>query len=146
MQFIIHVNCVILNQDNKVLLVQEKKPVSYGKLNLPGGHLEIGEKVVAGVKREVKEEVNIEVQPKYLVGIYTGVGAHHFTNYIFYAEVLEQEAEPQHDEILDCKWMSMVEILNLDDEMLLNPLKLKSIIRRVKDKSFYPTDMIVELF
>ena len=146
MKFIIHVNCVILNQENKVLLVQEKKPASYGKYNLPGGHLEISEKIADGVKREVKEEVNLEVEPEYLVGIFTGAGKHHFVNYVFYTEIIDQEPEPQFSEILDCKWMSIDEILNEDEGILLNPIKLKSIIERVKEKTLYKADLIMELF
>ena len=146
MQFVIHVSCVILNQENEILLVQERKPASYGKYNLPGGHLEIGEKIAAGVKREVKEEVNLEVDPEYLVGIFTGVGEHHFVNYVFYTEIIDQEPEPQSSEILDCKWLSIDEILKMDEGKLLNPIKLKSITERVREKALYKTDVIMELF
>jgi 8-oxo-dGTP diphosphatase len=137
---------VILNQENEILLVQERKPASYGKYNLPGGHLEIGEKIAVGVKREVKEEVNLEVEPEYLVGIFTGVGKHHFVNYVFYTEIIDQEPEPQFSEILDCKWLSIDEILNTDEGELLNPIKLKSITERVRDKTLYKIDLIMELF
>lgn len=146
MQFVIHVSCVILNQESKILLVQEKKPASYGKYNLPGGHLEIGEKMVAGVIREVKEEVHLDIQPQNLLGIFTGVGDHHFVNYIFFAEIKNQKPEPQLSEVLNCKWLSMDEIINLDGEMLLNPAKLKSVIDLVRKKRFYPIDLIIELF
>ena len=117
MQFIIHVSCVIQNQQNEILLVRERKAASYGKYNLPGGHLEISEKIADGVKREVKEEVNLEVEP-----------------------------EPQLSEILDCRWLSMDEILNTDEGDLLNPIKLKWITKRVKDKTLYNVDLIMELF
>ena len=146
MRFIIHVSCVILNQQNEILLVRERKAASYGKYNLPGGHLEISEKIADGVKREVKEEVNLEVEPEYLVGIFTGVGEHHFVNYVFYTEIMDQEPEPQLSEILDCRWLSMDEILNTDEGDLLNPIKLKWITKRVKDKTLYNVDLIMELF
>lgn len=140
MQFIIHVSCVILNQQNEILLVRERKDASYGKYNLPGGHLEISEKIADGIK------VNLEVEPEYLVGIFTGVGEHHFVNYVFYTEIIDQEPEPQLSEILDCRWLSIDEILNTDEGDLLNPIKLKSITKRVKDKTLYKSDLIMELF
>ena len=146
MQFIIHVSCVIVNRDNKVLVVQEKSPASFGKYNLPGGHLELGEKIAAGAKREVREEVNLQIEPQYLVGIFTGVGKHHFMNYVFYAETHDQDPEPQFTEVLDCKWMSIDEIMNADEDTLLNPTKLKSIVQRVSNKTLHQTDLIMELF
>lgn len=45
---------VILNQDNKVLIMSEK-----GRWQAPGGRLEQGEKLKVGLVREVNEETGI---------------------------------------------------------------------------------------
>lgn len=74
------------------------------------------------------------------------MGEHHFVNYVFYTEIIDQEPEPQLSEILDCRWLSIDEILNTDEGDLLNPIKLKSITKRVKDKTLYKSDLIMELF
>ena len=48
------VKAVILNQDNKVLIMNEK-----GRWQAPGGRLEQGEKLKVGLVREVNEETGI---------------------------------------------------------------------------------------
>ncbi len=66
----IGVSTIIQNSNKEILLVQERKPAAYGKFNLPGGLLEAGEKITAGAIREAREEVNLEIELEYLIGIY----------------------------------------------------------------------------
>lgn len=59
----------------------------YGKLGLPAGHLEANENVYEALKREMKEELNIEVENPKLVQVmnlngYTDV----YDAYFFYCE------------------------------------------------------------
>ena len=51
----------ILNPQNQVLFTLRKNNVGAGKWCPPGGHLEYGEEFLDCVKREVKEEVNLDV-------------------------------------------------------------------------------------
>lgn len=68
MDFVNFVSNLIVNEKNQVLLVKELKKESYGKLNLPGGHLEFGEKIIDGVIRETIEEVGIDIKPNGILG------------------------------------------------------------------------------
>jgi len=51
------VSKVIITKNNKILLLQKKN----GKYELPGGHIEVGESAINGAKREVKEEIGVDV-------------------------------------------------------------------------------------
>ena len=55
------VGALIVNGKGEILLVRSYK---WGtKYTVPGGHIELGERTETAVKREVKEEVGLEVEP-----------------------------------------------------------------------------------
>ena len=47
-------------KDGKILLVKRKYPPSAGKWSLPGGHVELGERLEEAVLRELKEETGVD--------------------------------------------------------------------------------------
>ena len=59
-------NVFIVDKDNKILILRRTNshPTRPLALDLPGGGLEEGEDFVTAVIREVKEETNIELNPK----------------------------------------------------------------------------------
>ncbi len=65
---LVAVGGVILS-DNKVLLVQRSKPPNKGSWAIPGGKVEYGETLREALKREMKEELNVEIEPKDLIGV-----------------------------------------------------------------------------
>ena len=144
MKFVIHVNTLITNEQNQILLVNEKKEPIFNKLNLPGGHLEPGEKLVAGAKREAIEEINAEIEILGLVGIYTGRGNDHYINFIFAGKIVNGEPLANKDEINDFGWYSAEEIINLPDEQILNPKKLKKVIAAHQSGRLSSLECIVE--
>lgn len=140
MQFVIHVSCVIPDRQNDIPLVQERKQAAYGKYNLSGGHLEIGEKLEVGVKRGGKRRSK-PGRTRIFSGYFHRCRETPFCEPRFCATI-DQKPEPQFNEMFDCKWLGMDEILGIDEEQLLNPAKLKLITTRVKDNTLYPTDLI----
>lgn len=60
----------LIIEDNKILLVERGNEPLKGWWSIPGGLLEIGEKVDAAVRREVQEETGLEVNPLHLHEIY----------------------------------------------------------------------------
>jgi len=55
------VGALIVNDKDEILLVKSYK---WGnRYTVPGGHIELGERSETAVKREVREEVGLEVQP-----------------------------------------------------------------------------------
>ena len=55
----IAVGALILNEDNRILLVQS--PMWNDQYIIPGGHVDIGESLEDALRREVKEETNLEI-------------------------------------------------------------------------------------
>ncbi len=50
----------LIVKDGKILLLKEPKPLS-GKWELPGGGLDFGENIYAGLRREIEEELGVQV-------------------------------------------------------------------------------------
>ena len=67
---ILNVDGLILKED-KVLLVKRTIPPFTSSWVLPGGHVSYGETVEEAIKREMKEEIGVEVKIKRLVGVYS---------------------------------------------------------------------------
>ena len=64
-QILIGVGAIIQDDEGKILLVKHKKERGgywQGKWICPGGELEYGEQIEDGIKREVKEETNLDVE------------------------------------------------------------------------------------
>lgn len=53
------IGVLILNPKGKILLVQSHK--WRNKYSLPGGHIELGEKIEEAIRREVKEETGLNI-------------------------------------------------------------------------------------
>ena len=58
MEFRLYVRALIWDEEGKILLVQKQsnQAIAPGRWILPGGAVEFGEKPVAALKRELKEE------------------------------------------------------------------------------------------
>ena len=52
----------VIKENGKYLLVPEAHERCRGKWNLPAGHLDLGETVFEGAKREVLEECGLKVE------------------------------------------------------------------------------------
>ena len=63
----VSVAAVITDDRDRVLVIQRR---DNGAWQLPGGVLELDESPQAGVRREVREETTVDVEPQRLTGIY----------------------------------------------------------------------------
>jgi mutator protein MutT len=65
------VGAAIFNEDGKLLITLrgEKAKNERGKWEIPGGSVEFGEKFEDAIRREIKEELGVEIQVLALLGI-----------------------------------------------------------------------------
>jgi 8-oxo-dGTP diphosphatase len=59
---IVGVGGIVIDR-NRVLLIRRGKEPLKGEWSIPGGMLELGEELTAGVRRELKEETGLDVEP-----------------------------------------------------------------------------------
>lgn len=110
----IHVSCAILIKDNKVLVCQRSSSMSLPlKWEFPGGKIEAGESKENCLKREIKEELHIDID---IIESLTP-NVHHYSNfsitlYPFICEVKGGELKKtEHAQIL---WVDEEELMAFD--------------------------------
>ena len=108
----------VVKKDDKYLLVQEAKKKCYGKWNIPAGHLDPNESVFEGAKREILEECGYQVELKGIVHIGNKIiNGETYLFIIFNTEIIGDNVSYNKDEILDIKWFTYEEIIEMKDEL-----------------------------
>lgn len=121
---------IILNGEKQVLLQKRADVELWG---IPSGHIEIGETVSEAAIREVKEETNLDIRIKKLIGVYSEPNSQvfaypngkvvHFITTCFLAEITGGEVRCNSDESLEIKFFGSE---NLPQDLLkMHPRWLK---------------------
>ena len=120
------VGALIVDDKGEILLVRSYK---WGrKYIVPGGHIELGERSEAAIKREVKEEVGLEVEPVKLLlvqeAIYPAdyIKHEHYIFLDYLCRAHESKVELDGDEIQEHIWMLPKDALQLDLEIFTRNL------------------------
>ena len=133
----------VIEKDGKVLLVQEKQEICYGKWNLPAGHLDPNESIMQGAIREIKEETGCDVE---LTGISTIANRiledDIFIEIIFATKLLNESIKIDPEEILDVKWWDIEDVLNNMDDKLRNLNFIKQPIKNIKENKIGTLDIV----
>jgi len=133
------VGALILNK-GKILLVKRRFMPSAGKWSIPGGLIEVGESLVEALKREVKEELNLEIKSYKFLDIVEniikdkeGKIEYHFIIFNFLVEVEgEVKLNYENSEYL---WVNLEEVKNLDVTNTVKKLLEKFQSNSFKNKS-----------
>jgi len=131
----------VVKKDNKYLLVQEAQEKCRGKWNIPAGHLDPNETIFDGAKREIFEESGFNVDITGIASISNRVlPDDEFLGIIFSTEIIDGEISINPNEILDIKWFTYDEILNMKDQLRSDDLLIEAISNvennKIADKNF----------
>lgn len=130
----------VVKKDNKYLLVQESQENCYGKWNIPAGHLDPNENVFEGVKREILEECGYNVEIEGIAEVANRVVPETEIFFvIFSTNIIDGDAKYDSKEILDVKWYTYEEILNMREKLRSYDLIINAITavenNNIMDKS-----------
>jgi 8-oxo-dGTP diphosphatase len=107
---------VVIKQDGKYLLVQEKQPKAYGLWNFPAGKVDLGDTIEQTAIKEAQEEVGLDVELIRKIDIFQD-NADTPPKHAFEARVIGGELKFPKDEILDAQWFSFKEIKAMPDKL-----------------------------
>ncbi|MGI8524761.1 MAG: NUDIX hydrolase [Pseudolabrys sp.] len=103
-------------RDGKILLVRRARQPALGLFTLPGGAVETGETLIEAVKREVREETAIEIEPVVLAGHREAIlrdkdgrAERHFVILCFAARWISGEPSP-NEELSEARWVDPAEV------------------------------------
>lgn len=123
------VGALIVNDKGEILLVKSHK---WGnKYTVPGGHIELGERSEAAVKREVREEVGLDVEPVRLLLVQEAIFPADYVkheHYIFIDYLCRSNSSNvrlDREEIQDYVWSSPDRLLQLELESFTRNLVLE---------------------
>jgi ADP-ribose pyrophosphatase YjhB (NUDIX family) len=105
----------ILEYDNKIVLIKRAKEPGKGKLDLPGGFVDPKESAEEALRREIKEELKIEVGKLKYLGTYPNVYKYegvlyHTCDLFFYSKIDTLHVDFDRTEIEDLLLMNPSEI------------------------------------
>ena len=106
----------LIFREGRVLLVRRGHAPSLGEWSIPGGALEVGETLAEGVKREVREETGLEVEPVATVDVVDRIARDdagrvqfHYVLVDFLCRVTGG-SEACADDAVDLRWAAMDEL------------------------------------
>ncbi len=102
---------VIVDDHDRALLIRRRDNLRWEP---PGGVLELGETIHAGVCREVREETGLAVQPVALTGVYRNM-SRGIVALVFRCRVLGGQLTP-NDEVSGFQWATAQEVTGMVDE------------------------------
>jgi len=129
----VSVKALVTDNDGRFLLQKEER----GVWDLPGGGLDFGENPTEALKREVQEEIGLEVlhmdeHPSYFVTAHGKRFDVWFSNIIYEAELSDITKFTPSDECVEMKYFTAQEVLDAPEgEMIVNVVNFA---KQYKDK------------
>lgn len=102
---------VITDDDGRALLIRRRDTLHW---EAPGGVLELNEPIEAGLRREVREETGLTVEPVALTGVYKNM-ARGIIALVFRCAVVDGQLTI-NDEVSGFQWATPEEVMAMADE------------------------------
>lgn len=134
------VGALVVNQKGEILLVGSSKWDS--KLTVPGGHIELGERAEDAIRREVKEETGLDVEPVELLLVQQAIypkDYHKHEHFIFMdylCRATDSSVKLDGRELQTYTWVRPEDALTLDMEEYTKNFVLKFL--SYKEKRYKP--------
>jgi 8-oxo-dGTP diphosphatase len=138
--------CVV-QDNNRILMVQEGQGVEKGLWNFPLGRLENNEKILNAATREVEEETGYKISVSGLLGIYNFISINNEQAIFFcyVGQVTSGTLKYDNNEIINVKWLSFDDINELSDNELRTHTLIRKVISDLKNKPILPIDIINDM-
>ena len=126
----------ILECNGKIVLIRRKQEPGKGMLDLPGGFMDPGETAEEGARREIREELKIDVGPLEYLGSYPNTYEYRNVTYcscdlLFYGNIGAFPTEFDETEAEELVFMEPFEIRN--DELAFESIRRGlQLFRRIK--------------
>ncbi len=102
---------VVVDDAGRALLIRRR---DNGQWEPPGGVLELDEDIVHGLRREVREETGLEVEPVALTGAYKNM-IRGIVALVFRCRATGGQVT-RSDEAADLRWLTAAEVASLADQ------------------------------
>lgn len=119
------VACILINENNEVLMMQEAKQSCAGTWYLPAGRMEKGESIREAAIREVFEETGLNVDITTLLGVECAAGS--WFRFILTGTIIGGELKTParaDKESLQAKWIHDLNELNLRSNDILSVIDI----------------------
>jgi 8-oxo-dGTP diphosphatase len=105
---------VIVDAEGRVLLTKRSIPPFQDMWVMPGGKIDLGEPIMAALKREVHEEVGLEIEVESLIDVFEhltpGVENCHFVILYYRCRPLYCDVVHNEYEVAEARWASCHEL------------------------------------
>ena len=102
---------VVTDDDGRALLIRRRDTLHWEP---PGGVLELDESIEAGLRREVREETGLTIEPVALTGVYKNM-ARGIVALVFRCKVVSGHLTV-NDEVSGFQWATLEEVKAMADE------------------------------
>ena len=109
---------VIIDEQERVLLTRRSIPPFKGMWVMPGGKIDLGEPIAAALRREVDEEVGLEIEVGSLIDVFEHVtpGAEncHYIILFYRCRPVHYDLSHNPDEVSEAIWVARRDLAQYD--------------------------------